>query len=185
MEEINGMSDTALLRALKAGDVRAYNTLFMKYYKLCCVNAYFYLKDQDEAKEVVQDFFVDLLEKKGYMHLEGDIKGYLYRSIKNRCLNWIRAVEREIKRTELLGADAAASVAMEGHRGNEKMYDQLRAAFSMLSMQRREALKLVYVKEKRYQEAADQMGISINSLKTHLKIGLKKLREALTHPTTD
>ena len=185
MEEINGMSDNALLAALKAGDVRAYNTLFMKYYKLCCVNAYFYLKDKEEAKEVVQAFFVDLLEKKGYMQLEGDIKGYLYRSIKNRCLNWIRAAAREVKRAELVAGVEQYSDTAEDHRGKEKMYDQLQEAFSMLSMQRKEALKLVYVKEKRYQEAADQMGISINSLKTHLRIGLKKLREALTNPIKD
>src|SRR5690606_2512482 len=172
-------------RALKAGDVRAYNTLFMKYYKLCCVNAYFYLKDEDEAKEVVQAFFVDLLENRGYMRLEGDIKGYLYRSIKNRSLNRIRTVEREAKRTERLIRDELSLGSTEEQKGKEKMYDKLQDAFSLLSMQRKEALKLVYVKEKRYQEAADQMGISINSLKTHLKIGLKKLREALTHPTAD
>jgi len=185
MEEINGLSDDALLALLKADDARAYDMLFAKYYKLCYVNAYFYLKDEEEAKDVVQEFFVDLFEKKGYFHLEGNIKGYLYRAITNRCFNRLRSAERERKRKEHLGLDGVTEDALPDPSTNEKMYDKLHQAFSLLSVQRKEALKLVYVKEKRYQEAADQMGISVNSLKTHLKIGLKKMREALMRPAKD
>lgn len=181
MEEINSSSDVALLTALKGGDTSAYDALFLKYYKLCCINAYFYLKNQEEAKEVVQAFFVDLLDKNGFMRLEGDIKGYLYRSVKNRCLNRIRQSEREKKNAELLSLDAEYSDNTIDRHINEEMYDKLRQALSVLSPQRKEALNLVYVKDKRYQDAADEMGISINSLKTHLKLGLKKLRKALTN----
>jgi DNA-directed RNA polymerase specialized sigma24 family protein len=37
----------------------------------------------------------------------------------------------------------------------------------------------VFIEEKKYQEAADAMGVSLNTLKTHLKIGIKNLREKL------
>jgi RNA polymerase sigma-70 factor (ECF subfamily) len=42
--------------------------------------------------------------------------------------------------------------------------------------QKRTAIQMVYLHGKRYQDAADTMKISINSLKTHLKTGLKILR---------
>ena len=45
-----------------------------------------------------------------------------------------------------------------------------------LAGQKRVAIQMVYMKGKRYQDAADEMGISINSFKTHLKSGLKILR---------
>lgn len=176
---MSGISDDTLLTALKAGDISAFDQLFIKYYKLCCTNAYFYLRNQEVAEEVVQAFFVHLLEKKGYMHLKGDIKGYLYRSVKHRCLNWNRATVRAQRRSELFGLNIAGSTE---HPVHEKIYENLEKAMSLLSPKRKTALQLVYMNDQRYEEAANHMGISINSLKTHLKLGLKKLRETLVYP---
>lgn len=172
-------SDVQLLNKLRQGHVEAYDALFIKYYEMLCVNAYFYLKDSEEAKELVQEFFVDLFEKRGYTRLQGDIKGYLYQSVRNRCLNRLRKVENDQKRFEQLKLDHAGAYEHEDMEGTENRYVLLHDAFAKLSVQRKEALTLIYVRDKRYQEAADEMGISVNSLKTHLKLGLKKLRNAL------
>src|SRR5690606_13560382 len=105
---------------------------------------------KEEAKDIVQEFFVDLLEKKRYVHLKGDIKGYFYRSITNRCFNKLRKTERERRRAECLVTDEAITDIQLDPNKNEKLYDKLQHAFSLLSVQRKEALKLVYVKDKRY-----------------------------------
>ncbi|TZF81098.1 sigma-70 family RNA polymerase sigma factor [Pedobacter sp. BS3] len=176
---MNIQSDQQLLQQLKAGSSRAYDAIFLKYYKLLCINAYFYLHDEQEAKDLVQAFFLELWEKKIYMRLEGDIKGYLYRSIQNRCLNYLRKQETNTKKQSELVSDLETEYIFEEEDSLEAVYAMLNGAFSELPNQRKEALKLVYFQDKKYQEAADIMGISINSLKTHLKIGLKNLREML------
>jgi len=176
---MNHSSDSFLLQVLKQGNTAAYDALFVKYYEMLCVNAFFYLKDAEEAKELVQEFFVDLLEKKGYVHLKGDIKGYLYRSVKNRCLNRLRKQEHDQRHCEQFKWEHTAIFPDEDVEGKEQLYRVLRRTFANLSLQRKSALTLIYVQDKRYQEAADAMGISVNSLKTHLKLALKKLRHAL------
>ncbi len=174
---MNLHSDEQLLQQLKAGQAKVYDIIFLKYYKLLCVNAYFYLHDEQEAKDLVQAFFVEIWEKKIYMRLNGDIKGYLYRSVQNRCLNYIKKKETIEKKQEVYSL--TENTYPEVDEDIEVTYNKLDNAIGELPNQRKEALKLVYLQNKKYQEAAEIMGISINSLKTHLKIGLKNLREAL------
>lgn len=177
---MNLQSDQQLLQQLKMGQTKAYDAIFLKYYKLLCVNAYFYLNDEQEAKDLVQAFFLEIWEKNIYMRLNGDIKGYLYRSVQNKCLNYIRQKETHSRRKEkftdfLLNTNDV----QEEISTTDSIYTKLDEALNDLSNQKKEALKLVYLQDKKYQEAADIMGISINSLKTHLKTGLKNLRQAL------
>lgn len=174
---MNHQPDEQLLERLKTGESRAYDAIFLKYYKLLCVNAYFYLHDEQEAKDLVQAFFLEMWEKQIYMRLSGDIKGYLYRSVQNRCLNHLKKRETLEKRQEVY--QVTENATSDTDEDIEHTYVKLDHAIGELPNQRKEALKLVYLQNKKYQEAADIMGISLNSLKTHLKIGLKNLREAL------
>lgn len=174
---MNHQPDEQLLQQLKEGQSQAYDAIFLKYYKLLCVNAYFYLHDEQDAKDLVQAFFLEMWERQIYMRLNGDIKGYLYRSVQNRCLNHIKRKETLEKRQEAYHLPEHA--LCETDEDMEHTYVKLDHALGRLPNQRKEALKLVYLQNKKYQDAADIMGISINSLKTHLKIGLKNLREAL------
>lgn len=171
-------SDVALLAKIKQGSSVAFDAIFRKYYKMLCLNAFFYLKDEDEAKDLVQTFFFEFWEKKLFIKLEGEIKGYLYRSVQNRCLNYIRNQEIiQRKQSEIETREETCD--FENSLVRENLYVALEKSLHDLPFQRREALKMVYFENKRYQEAADSMGISINSLKTHLKIGLKNLRDRM------
>lgn len=176
---MNRLSDAELLLQLKRGNAEAYDALFLKYYKMLCVNAYFYVEEEEEAKELVQQFFVEFWEKRTYLHLEGDIKGYLYQAVKNKCLNRLRKWENEQKLAERLQTETCRIAEEEDREVIENIYEMLDKALHELPMQRREALTMVYMQDKRYRDAAQTMGISINSLKTHLKLGLKNLRERL------
>lgn len=174
---MNHHSDLYLLALLKDGDIKAFDRLFLKYYKLLCANAYSLLRDEQEAKDIVQLFFVEMWEKKLFMGLEGDIKGYLYRSVHNRCLNQQRKQLTEQKKQEMFVQSREVYETDDQWTENEPA--NLQEALLAMPVQRREALQLVYLQNKKYRDAADVMGISINSLKTHLKIGLRVLRERL------
>ena len=166
--------DIQIVEQLKNGDLSAYDSLFVKYYKLLCVSAYFFLKDEHAAKDLVQTFFLDIWEKKLYLHFHSEIKGYLYRAIKNRCLNEISKQKTRDKNHKAF-ADLQ-DVKSLPHDETPDYYGQMQSTLDGMTGQKRVAIQMVYLKGKRYQEAADEMGISINSFKTHLKSGLKILR---------
>lgn len=174
---MNHESDSYLLTLLKGGDIKAFDHLYLKYYKLLYANAYFMLRDEQVAKDVVQVFFVEVWEKQLFLGLEGDVKGYFYRSIQNRCLNEQRKQLNELKRQEIFFRYETEDVIEE--QWFEQSQLNLQDALLAMPGQRRQALQLVYLQDKKYSDAADAMGISINSLKTHLKLGLRVLREKL------
>lgn len=71
------MAQNNINQIINLQSINAYDVIFLKYYKLLCINAYFYLHDEQESKDLVQAFFVQFWKKNIYMRLSGDIKGYL------------------------------------------------------------------------------------------------------------
>jgi RNA polymerase sigma factor (sigma-70 family) len=167
--------DIQLVLRLKERDLSAYDAIYLKYYKLLCVSAYFFLKNEQESKDLVQTLFLDIWDKKLYLHFHEDLKGYLFLAIKNRCLNHLEKLQtrHELQKgyARLQEEWSAPDAEMQPEN-----YDQLYTALDDIPAQKRAAIQIVYLHGKRYRDAADAMGISINSLKTHLKTGLKVLR---------
>lgn len=166
----------------KVAHCSKFDQLFTKHYKMLCASAYFLLKDEQAAKDIVQSLFIDVWEKKIYLRMDKDAKAYLFRSVQNRCLNYLRAIETDRgKQRDLIELHAAMQGGSgSGNRYTENTYLALSEAIGELPEQRKRAVHLVYLSGKRYQDAADSMGISINSLKTHLKVGIRNLREKLS-----
>ncbi|PSL47861.1 RNA polymerase sigma-70 factor (ECF subfamily) [Chitinophaga niastensis] len=177
---MNHSSDIQLVQRLKEGDATAYDALFMKYHKLLCLNAYWFLRNEPEANDLVQTFFLDIWDKKLYLHFNGDIKGYLHQAIKNRCLTQIKKQKMERENKEAF-TQLQEDTCMANPETSPDYYKQLLSTLNDMATQKRSAIQMVYIQGKRYQEAADEMGISINSFKTHLKRGLKVLRHAISN----
>ena len=70
-------------------------------------------------------------------------------------------------------------IAEEPENGQLEYDGKLDLIFNQLPVQRRKAFKLVYLEDKKYKEAAEEMGVSVNSIKTHLKLAVKALQQKL------
>ena len=172
--------DVSLTERLKENDLAAFDELYLKYFKLLCANAYFFLKSESDAKDLVQNLFMDIWDKKLYLNFHNDIKGYLFLAVKNRSLNLIKKQKvQEAKKQgfNMSGITNDNEITDEEEQGrfHEKLYDVL----SNMKGQKKAAITMVYFNDKKYSEAAEGMGIGVNSLKTHLKTALKKLREGM------
>lgn len=176
----NTIDKDGFLDRLRNGDLEAFDALYLKYFKLLVVSAYYFLKDQNEAYDLTQNLFMDIWERKLYENFHEDIKGYLFLSIRNRCFNAIKAKERNIEQQleyQLLHRDGFVEVELDNPDVNYSFL--LTQLMDNLKGQRKTALQLVYFQKKKYSEAAAEMGIGVNSLKTHLKSALKLLRNGV------
>ncbi|WP_177230363.1 RNA polymerase sigma factor [Chitinophaga sp. CF118] len=84
------MDDSAMLTALKGGDIKAYQYFFMKYYKPLCLKARMMLNSMQEAEQLVQQIFVEVWEERLYHEIEHSVGGYFYRKVHNSCVNLVR-----------------------------------------------------------------------------------------------
>jgi RNA polymerase sigma-70 factor (ECF subfamily) len=177
-------SEINLLNRLQAGEKAAFDQLFQQYYKLLCANACYFLQDEDDARELVQNLFVDLWEKKNRLQLHENLKSYLFLAVKNRCLNHLEKLKTRQKNYAAFSG-LQEKMTQPAFEPVPDYITLVNGELEQMADQKKYAIRAVYLKGKSYQEAANEMGISINSLKTHLKSGLKLLRNSLKNNPTN
>lgn len=170
--------DQIFLDKLKGGDQLAYELVFKKYYKMLATKAYFMLGDEMEAEDLVQNLFISIWQKGCFRAINTSVKAYLLRSVHNQCLMSLR--NKKVSERRLNEYTEAQSWTEEDMETEQPDYEgKLELIFEQLPAQRQKAFKLVYLEDRKYKEAAEEMGISVNSIKTHLKLAVKTLQKKL------
>jgi RNA polymerase sigma factor (sigma-70 family) len=90
MPDYNRNEDHALFILLKKSDKEAFSAIYAKYHCYLYALAFKYLKDSGMAEDVLQHVFVKLWESTADIHIEINLKNYLYTMTKNFILNLIR-----------------------------------------------------------------------------------------------
>lgn len=175
--------DNLLLEQLKCGDVSACRQLFEKYYKLLAAQAFYLLADEMEAEDCVQNLFIELWNKKVFTNINSSLKSYLQKAIHNKCLNIIqkrKISQRKLNQYVSSLKETAFINLTEAYEADKSLTMILHALPSKQHL----AFYLVYLEERKYKDAAAEMQISVNSLKTHLKLAVKGLRKRLIQQET-
>ncbi|QEH39446.1 RNA polymerase sigma factor [Chitinophaga sp. XS-30] len=176
------MEDAIIVRELAKHNADAFEWLFEKHYTRMLTHAHAILHDDLEAEDVVQELFVKLLEFKGWSKVL-DLRSYIARSAHNLALHRLKAIRAKAaqkinysRTANDLWLDVNPLQLLKDEMTLQHKVQHLLAA---LSPQRQQAFMLVYLQGCSYIEAADIMGISKNSIKTHLKLGMRTLRRTL------
>ena len=175
---ISGQTDDELLILLQKGNERAFTAIYERYHKLLYVLAYKYLKDNDTAKDAVQQIFLKLWESRSLFSIHINLRNYLYTMLKNHLLNEIRnnytALEKNYEPAqETIEYENEILSKLE----EKEMTEQLYRAIDSLPEQKK-AVCLYKLKDSlSNQEIAEKMQISIPTVKTHYSQAIKLLRE--------
>lgn len=161
------MDDTAMLTALKSGDLKAYQYFFMKYYKPLCLKARLMLNSMDESEQLVQQLFVQVWEDQSYMDIEHSVGGYFYRLVHNSCVN---LVKKESSSGQL--STDHGLLLMQRHKWPLPAFQGPVA----LELEVTESLLLIYPGKRWSGRAAQLISTCVNVLKTFCKGALKELR---------
>jgi RNA polymerase sigma-70 factor (ECF subfamily) len=173
-------SDPEIVAAIRRGDEQAFEKTFRQYYPRLCNYAGSLLKDEEEGEEVVQTVFLTIWEKREDLEITLSLKSYLYRAVHNHCLNRFKhASVREVHREHTLyfSSDSHESVTEVIH-ANE-LQERIEKAVSNLPEQCQKAFRMSRFEELKYQEIADQLGISIKTVENQIGKALKILRTEL------
>ena len=132
------------------------------------------LNEMGEAEDLVQDFFVRLWEKKLNENLEGErVRSYLYVSVRNMA---IRKVKDQSRLRRIPDISVVERVWEDEEVMHDEMIDQVLKALEALPPRSREVLECVHLKNMKYAEVAELLGISVATVKTLLVRSLKTLR---------
>lgn len=170
-----------LLKGLREGHERAYRELFDIYYHRLFSIARQYLQDDFTADTIVGDLFYHLWEKRKSLHIEISLNAYLIRSIRNLSVNYLQKnyVEREI---DLQSVSPLLFVNEEYPLGillEKELAKKIQDEIKLLPPETRQVFVLSRMEELTNNEIAERVGISVNTVKYHMKQALAILRVRL------
>jgi len=174
-----------LINGLTSESVCAFEFIFLNYYSRLSAYAAGIIRDKSVAEDIVQDFFVKFWECRKKVHIQVSIKSFLYHSIHNQCINYLAhaQVEKKYFNASLNShKDLISPLSADYPIANlivNDLEDRVKKAIDDLPDQCREVFLSVRYEELTYSEAADKLGISVNTLKTQLQRAMNKLREKL------
>ena len=164
-------------------DESAFNSLYTTYFQVVMQFVAGYVNDKEVARDIAQDVFLVLWGSREKIDASYPVKAYLLTLARNRALDYLKH-QRVEEANEQEIAEWMAN-APEDWRAIEEREERLRQKMEELSEKQRTAIMKCVVDGKSYQQAAGEMGISVNSLKTHLARGLAFLRSELTNEQED
>ena len=169
-----GASDAEILTAFHRDMNKGGKLLFQRYYKPLVLFSGSMLDDCSFPEDIVQEVFYQFIKNNAYRRLTPEaLSTYLFRSVKNACLNKIRD-QKEFAQAELLKYDA---VEEEATTISLELIEAIRQAIERLPQKTRMVVISIVVEGKKYKETAEELGVSVNTVKTLLSGGLKQLRQ--------
>lgn len=177
-------SDQKLVSGLRNGDLGAYEELYKKYYVYLCFVAVQIIKSHSDAEEIVSDVFVKIWNSRENIDISSSVKAYLIRAVHNTSLNYIEQNALRLKSTENLSTSDLKALAWDsdyplGHLYEKELQNILVNCINELPESCREIFLLSRDKDMKYLEISKKLNISVNTVKSQLKIALSRLREAV------
>ncbi|OQB81467.1 MAG: ECF RNA polymerase sigma factor SigL [Bacteroidetes bacterium ADurb.Bin123] len=171
------MEDLTLFNRIRNGDRTAFKSLFDAFYAPMCHYASHFLNDDNQAEEVVQDLFVKIWERRMELVVETSLKHYLFRSVRNQCLNLIRRDKvRQLHAMKLRDALLSEDAPEDYSISPEKLL-RIEEGIASLPEKRQEIFRLNREEGLKYREIAEKLGISVKTVEAQMGAALKSLRE--------
>lgn len=173
-----------IIKGVKEGDENAFRSLYDNYYhRLFCISRQ-YLQDDFLAETIVSDVFFHLWETRKTLDIQISLNAYLIRMVRNFSLNYLQKnyVEKEVS---LNGIDITSPLLFLsdeyplGRLLEKEMTEKVHEEINRLPKETRQVFILSRLEELKHEEIANRLGISVNTVKYHIKQALSILRDRL------
>ena len=141
-----------------------------------------YVPDADTAMDICQQVFIRLWEKRDSLDTRDALRSYLYTSVKNRCLNYIR--DNKKYRSKILDLECTDLDLMPSEdidTDSDALENQIHDAISGLPEKCRQVFEMSRFREMKYREIAEELDISQKTVEAHMSKAMRLLRDALGH----
>lgn len=172
---INNMTDEILFERIKGGDVKAFDTLFMRYYPLLCAYAKQFV-DFADGQEIVQDVMVWFWENSSMQVIESSPKNYLFKAVKNRCLTLINRNELKERVVNAMYENQQSHYEDPDFYVVEELIQNIETALARLPETYRQAFEMNRFQNLTYNEIAQQLNVSPKTVDYRIQQALKQLR---------
>jgi RNA polymerase sigma-70 factor (ECF subfamily) len=153
-----------------------FEALFTEYYNRLIRFAEGFVFDRDLCEDIVQNFFADLWANPQLIIREDSMKSYFYKSIQNRCFNQLRTYKIQDKH-QLMYLESLINATKTDDYDDEDINKKISDAIGQLPKQMAIIFKMKYKDDLPYVNIAEELGITVNTVKTQLQRAKVKLKD--------
>jgi RNA polymerase sigma factor (sigma-70 family) len=177
-DKYNHITDQQLLEKFHADHNNEWLGILLQRYTMLLLGVCMkYLKNEEEAKDSVQQVFLKVIQELHKYKVEY-FKSWLYMVAKNHCLMKLR--DRQGKIPAELTDRVSATPEEESDRQtliqNDRTLDLMEAGLKELNKEQQQCVTLFYLEKKSYQEISDETGYSMLQVKSYIQNGKRNLR---------
>lgn len=168
-------------KPLSASSEQEFEQLFKEHFKSLYAYAFTILKNEAIAEETVQHVFYKIWEKKVPETIQTSLKAYLYKAVYHESLNYLKHQKIKARYHVHVMHQSKNHIDQGASRKIlvKELEEKIRDAMNALPQQCRTIFQLSRFEGLKYQEIADQLGISIKTVENQMGKALKQLRVKL------
>lgn len=170
--------------AIKSGDQRAFERVFRMFYVPLCDYAAMILGEQAEAEDVVQDLFMHIWRSRVEIEVQDSVKSYLFTSVRFRALNVLKHKMVERKHGALLTEFIEGLQRSDYSEEEMQQIERIKKVLQELPIQCRVVFTMSCLEGKKYKDIANELGISVNTVKSHVMKAYKDIRARVGENTS-
>lgn len=173
-------SDIYLIEQIQLKNKVVYEAFYKQHYRSFYALAYNYVRSHEIAEEIVHDVFINIWNKADKLNINQSIKSYVAKSVVNTALNLIKKEKSDAQKHEKYSEWSIGDLNLsEDNIDRELIYSKLAKALDALPPQCKKVMLMSRFDKMKQQDIANQLNISIKTVKNHLTFGFAKMRTIL------
>jgi RNA polymerase sigma-70 factor (ECF subfamily) len=174
------LNDLFLIGELKQGNKVVFDYIFNYYYSSLCTFSMQYINDHEMVEDLVQDLFVNLWSEAPNINIRSSLKSYLFASVRNRCLDFLKhkKVSEKHRTYHLYSADSNEN-STDHYFSESELRQTLHKSLEKLSPRCREIFELSRMHGLSNKDISEKLEISKRTVELQISNALKILRKEL------
>ncbi len=175
---MNETGEDELVLRLQKADKEAFIALYDRYHVLIYQWTIKLVKVPQLAEDLVQDVFLKIWQIRERVDPKQSFPAFLYRISRNMAFNMLKKIASEEKLQAQVMAELSSNCESAENKILWHQYEELlHNAVEQLPKQRQKVFRLCRTEGKSYEEVAQELGISRNTVKEHMVFAVKNIKE--------
>lgn len=176
------LTDALLLRRVTQENKYAFSCLYEKYWQMVYSDAYKRLKDEDQAKDIVQDIFTHIWLKRETLQID-NLPAYLHVAVRNQAFKLLEKQKITHPFFDLLENIPSAHTVADGHILYKEFVEAYDALLNTLPHKRQIIFRMRFQEDLSTTDIANQLGLSRKTVQNQLGKAFDQLKVPMEHIT--
>jgi len=177
MANLSSFSDEELIILFKQGDHAAYTEIYRRYSGLLYLHAYNKLQNREEARDILQELFIVLWDRREEIEFKTFLSAYLYQAVQNRILKLYAHKKVRSSYVNIVKEYRLPENNITDHLVREsQLAKMIEEEIGALPHKMREVFLMSRKEHLSYKTISRQLGIEETTVRKHIQNALKILK---------